>query len=236
MGCCPHPTLPGDGSGRFGGVGVPGGPCDDVGVLSPSDTDSVDPVVPTRVLSSLVFECAGPPGPVGTLLPGRTGLCPIVPTGELLSVVAVLLLAVRDQAITQLPVEGLVGDCGDVVDENITVHGGWSVPEVAKTPAVVAMVGCDVMPMGNDTPSDCVDNCTEWDMRDQFETIDGMAVYHGGDLCDSDESDWDDLYDIASAEYVEQYNFDVPERMELMVFERCRGRMVRKCWKMRRLI
>ena len=42
----------------------------------------------------------------------------------------------------------------------------------------------------------------EWDIRDQFETIDGMAVYYGGDLRDSDESDWDDPYDIASAEYV----------------------------------
>ena len=51
--------------------------------------------------------------------------------------------------------------------------------------------------------------------------IDGMAVYYGGDLCDSDDSDWDDPYDIASAEYV--YNFDVPEGMELMVHERGRG-------------
>ena len=41
-------------------------------------------------------------------------------------------------------------------------------------------------------------------------------------LCDSDESDWDDPYDIASAEYVEQYNFDFPEGMKQMVFERCR--------------
>ena len=45
-----------------------------------------------------------------------------------------------------------------------------------------------------------------------------MAVYYGSDLCDSDESDWDDPYDIASAEYVEQCNFDVPEGMDLMVF------------------
>ena len=61
---------------------------------------------------------------------------------------AVPLLVMRDPAITQFPVEGLVGECGDVVEESITVHGGWSVPEVSKTPAVVAMVGFDVMPMG----------------------------------------------------------------------------------------
>ena len=173
--------------------------------------------------SSFILECADPLGPVGTLLPGEdgTGLCPIVPTDEMLSVVAVPLPAVRDPVITQLPVEELVGECGDVVEESISVHSGWSGSEVAKTPAVVAMVGIDAMPMGKDTPLDFVDKCAEWDICDQFETIDGMAVYYGSDLCDSDESDWDDPYDIA--EYVEQYNFDVPEGMDLMVFERCRG-------------
>ena len=39
-------------------------------------------------------------------------------------------------------------------------------------------------------------------------------------MCDSDESDWDDPYDIACREYVEQYNFDALDGMELMVFER----------------
>ena len=69
------------------------------------------------------------------------------------------------------------------------------------------MVGFDVMPMEEDTPLDRVDKCVEWDIRDQFETIDGIPVYYGGDLCDSNESDSEDPYDIASAEYVEQYNF-----------------------------
>ena len=45
-----------------------------------------------------------------------------------------------------------------------------------------------------------------------------MPVYYGGDLCDSDESDWEDPYNIACAEYVEQYNW-----LELMVFERLKG-------------
>ena len=69
------------------------------------------------------------------------------------------------------------------------------------------------------------DKCAEWDIRDEFETIDGMhmSVYYGGDLCTSDESDWEDPYDIACAEYVEQYNFDDIEGMELMVFERLKG-------------
>ena len=44
-------------------------------------------------------------------------------------------------------------------------------------------------------------------------------VYYGGDLCDSDESDWEDPRDLAYAEYVDLYNFDAPEGMELKVFE-----------------
>ena len=45
---------------------------------------------------------------MGTLLPGEngTGLFPIVPTGERLSVVTVPFPAERDPAITQLPAEG----------------------------------------------------------------------------------------------------------------------------------
>ena len=45
----------------------------------------------------------------------------------------------------------------------------------------------------------------------------GMPVYYGGDLYDSEDSDWDDPYALASAAYVEDYNFDVPEGMDLMV-------------------
>ena len=42
-------------------------------------------------------------------------------------------------------------------------------------------------------------------------------MYYGGDLYDSEDSDWDDPYALASAAYVEDYNFDVPEGMDLMV-------------------
>ena len=44
-----------------------------------------------------------------------------------------------------------------------------------------------------------------------------MPVYYGGELYDSEDSDWDDLYALASATNVEDYNFDVPEGMDLMV-------------------
>ena len=45
-----------------------------------------------------------------------------------------------------------------------------------------------------------------------------MTVYYGGDLCDSEESDWEDPDDVARREYVDQYNFDLLEGMEPMVF------------------
>ena len=44
------------------------------------------------------------------------------------------------------------------------------------------------------------------------------TVYYGGDWCDSEESDWEDPEDIARREYVEQYNFDLLEGMEPIVF------------------
>ena len=117
---------------------------------------------PTGILSSSVFEYAGPVGPAETVLPGdeEKGLFPIVPIAR---------------------------------------------------------------PMGEGIQLNGADRCVEWDIRDEFETINGMPVYYGGDLCDSDESDWEDLYDIACAEYVEQYNFDTLEGMELMVFKQLKG-------------
>ena len=47
-----------------------------------------------------------------------------------------------------------------------------------------------------------------------------MPVYYGGD---SDGSEWDDPWELAYAEYVDQYNFDALEGMELKVFERSRA-------------
>ena len=49
-----------------------------------------------------------------------------------------------------------------------------------------------------------------------------MPVYYGGDLYDSEDSDWNDPYALASVAYVEDYNFDVPEGMDLMVHRHSR--------------
>ena len=62
------------------------------------------------------------------------------------------------------------------------------------------------------------------DILDQYEMFNGLPVYYGGDLYDSADSEWDDRYALASAAYVEDYNFDVPEGMDLMVHSQSRLR------------
>ena len=67
------------------------------------------------------------------------------------------------------------------------MHSGWSDPEVVGTPAVAAMVGMDALPIRNDAPFDCGDGGNAWiaDNGYQYEIIDGMTVYYGGNLCDT---------------------------------------------------
>ena len=47
-----------------------------------------------------------------------------------------------------------------------------------------------------------------------------MTVYCGSDLCDSEESDCEDPDYVVCQEYVDQYNFDLLESMEPIVFVR----------------
>ena len=55
------------------------------------------------------------------------------------------------------------------------------------------------------------------DMEYQYETFNGLPVYYGGDMYDSEDSE-DDPLERARVAYVEDYNFDVPEEMELMAY------------------
>ena len=51
------------------------------------------------------------------------------------------------------------------------------------------------------------------------EIVDGMVVYYEDNPCDSDESDWEDPYEVAGRQYVDDYDFDVSDGMDLMVLE-----------------
>ena len=59
------------------------------------------------------------------------------------------------------------------------------------------------------------------DVEYQYETFNGLPVYYGGDMYDSEDSE-DDPLERARAAYVEDYNFDVPEGMELMAYNQRR--------------
>ena len=54
------------------------------------------------------------------------------------------------------------------------------------------------------------------DVEDQYETFNGMPVYYVGDLYDSEDSDWDDPYALASVAYVEE-SLDVRQDCQMDV-------------------
>ena len=99
--------------------------------------------------------------------------------------------------------------------ECIDMHGGLSGSNVAGTPAAVAVVDLRAGSTVTDVLSNGVDDCEDWDSSYQREIIDGVTVYYGGDL---EESDWEDAEDVARRENVDDYNFDLLEDMKPMVF------------------
>ena len=102
-------------------------------------------------------------------------------------------------------------------------------PDGVGTPAGVAMVGLNAFSIENDPFADGYGH-TEMIAIDGYrcEIVDGMRVYYGDSPCDSDESDWEDPYDVVGRQYVDDYNLDVPDGMDLMVFERGGGRLDQK--------
>ena len=62
----------------------------------------------------------------------------------------------------------------------------------------------------------------DMDMEYQYETFNGLPVYYGGDMYDLEDTEENDPVAMARAAYVEDYNVDVPEGMELMTYNRRR--------------
>ena len=56
----------------------------------------------------------------------------------------------------------------------MTMHGGWSGPDVAGTSAVVAALSLRAGSTETDVTSDCADECEAWDSGYQREIIDGV--------------------------------------------------------------
>ena len=187
-----------------------------------------DPVGPDGTLSPFASDHAGPAGrhvavnhvgPSGTLSPSTLGsailvdpggstlllgeegptFCPGVLMDDLVLGAAVPLPAVRDTRVASSPGEVLVDNCDVITDGNIAGHDGSSDPEMVGSSSVVVREGCAALPRSTDTTLVSVDERTECDILDQFEMINGMPVYYGGDLYDSEDSDWDYPYEIGRA-------------------------------------
>ena len=79
-----------------------------------------------------------------------------------------------------------------ITGEQVTMNNCSVTPDMSDSCAMVAMVGFNTVRRREEAPMNCDDECAEWDICNEFETIDGIPVYYGGDLCDSDGSEWDD--------------------------------------------
>ena len=91
-----------------------------------SNYKSAGPVGLMGMLSSSVFECAGP---AGTLLPCDNGtiLFPMVQADEPSSLETVSVPGERDPVISQRPADRLVENCVNVVHRNVTKTNRWAV-------------------------------------------------------------------------------------------------------------
>ena len=70
------------------------------------------------------------------------------------------------------------------------------------------MVEVDAVQTGEGIMMDCDDDGDMRDPQNDFETVDGMPVYYGGDF---DDWDCEDPRDLAYEDWVDWYNFNAPE-------------------------
>ena len=75
-----------------------------------------------------------------------------------------------------------------------------NVGRVALSPADGRLRAGDVNTDGNITTGLQCWN-TKGDLLDQYETFKGMPVYYGGNMYDSEDSNWDDPYALASVTF-----------------------------------
>ena len=134
------------------------------GMLSPSDCHPAGPAGP--------YVALGPGVPSGTVSPSTSSSAILVDPGG-----STLLLG---EGGPKFCPDVLTDDLvlGAVVTEENTRHDGWSDPEVVGSSSVVARVGSTALPRSTDTTLVYVDECTECDILDQFETNNGMPVYY----------------------------------------------------------
>ena len=171
-------------------------PTDPAGILFPADSAGMMfPAVPTEI------PFAVDPDIDGTL-------SPIDPAGILFPAILTEFPVLMDPVVALLPPDPTVFDTKSVVDVAIVEEVRLAVPDVFDSRAVVAMVWVDVVQTGEGITMDCDADCDMRDPRNDFETVDGMPVYYGGDFNDSD---CEDPRDLAYEDWVDWYNFNAPE-------------------------
>ena len=110
--------------------------------------------------------------------------------------------------VARLPADPSVFDTGSVVDMAVMEEVGPAVPDVIHGCAVVAMVGVDTVHTGEEILMDCDADSDMWDPWNDFETVDAMPVYYGGDFNDSE---CEDPRDLAYEDWFDWYNFNALE-------------------------
>ena len=180
---------------------APSDPVGPYGTLSPSDSDYVGPVGPLGTLSMPGAVSDGPTGQVEmtSVVGHRNQLSPVarpgreissedrarwVP-GELIPGICADPTACKDPIIPFLPLDGPAGDVSHAVDMDVMRDSYPAVPAIGECRAAVAMVGLEAAQRREEAPREYGSDCAEWDIRNEFETINGMPVYYGGDSDDS---------------------------------------------------
>ena len=187
------------------------GPVGPVGMLCPFIQDYAGMEGPNGTLSPSIQDGIGPVGPVGTLPPSTQDSVGLV---GLLGTLPPFTPSIGVPVLGRFNANGSGRDSRNVVEMETAGYEYLTAPAGGDGCAVVAMVGFHTDRTLEEAPMNCISNGPEWDIRNEFETVDGMPVYYGGDLCvsdDSEDSEWEDPWKLAYAEHVERYNLDVIE-------------------------
>ena len=170
-------------------------PTDPTGILFPADSVGIlFPVVPAGIPFPLGPDHDGtlsPADPAGILCPAD--LAELVTldgagsadAGILFPAVVAEFPISMDPAGVLLPTDLAEFDTVGVVDMAVVGEVLPAVPDVFDSPDLVAMVGVDTVKTVEEIPMVYDDDCDIRDPRNDFETVDGMPVYYGGDFNDS---------------------------------------------------
>ena len=180
--------------------------------VGPDQDGTLSPTDPAGILfladsAGMLFPAvpSGIPFPVDPDIDGT--LSPIDPAGILFPTVLTEFPVSMDPVVALWPPGPTAFDTGGVVDIAVVGEVRPAVPDVFDSLAVVAMVEVDAVQTVEGIPMDNDGDCDIRDPWNDFETVDGIPVYYGGDFNDSD---CEDPRDLAYEDWVDWYNSNAP--------------------------